>query len=66
LTWVVRTVIIDEQGETVYDEQKESPLASASKKDGRSNPTKAKKKVRKEDGTDAATKRSVCLPHKTS
>jgi len=47
LTYVVRTVILDEKGGVLYDVKKKGASATSSKKDGRSSGTQKKKAVRK-------------------
>jgi hypothetical protein len=61
---VYRTVIMNEKGEVIYDEQKETPYATTQEKNGTGTRTKKKKAVRKKDGISAESKRRVCLPQK--
>jgi uncharacterized protein GlcG (DUF336 family) len=51
LTYVVRTVIVDEKGEVLYDVKKEGASAASQKEDGSSNRTQKKKAVRKKTRT---------------
>ena len=62
LTFVVRTVITDHKGVTLYDESKESPNASKGKGAGTSKATKGKKAVRSKNGSADEAKRRVCRP----
>jgi len=63
LTWVVRTVIIDEQGETVYDEQKESPNATKAGGAETGKTAKSKKASSKASRINDESKRRVCNPN---
>ena len=62
LTSVVRMTIVNENGETIYDEQKESPLAPTTKKVRASKGTKKKKTVRKATRSGDEWKGGVCRP----
>jgi len=62
LSWVWRTVITDEKGNVIYDEQKETPMSSKGKGTGASKKAESKKAVRKKDGIADESKRRVCRP----
>ena len=62
LSWVVRTVITDEKGVTLYDEQKESPNASKGKGTGTGKTAKGKKANSQAARIADEAKRRVCRP----
>jgi len=62
LTWVVRTVITDEKGGTLYDEQKESPNATKPSSAEASTSTKGKKANSKASRIEDDAKRRICRP----
>jgi len=63
LTWVVRTVIADQKGVTLYDESKESPNASKAGGAETGKTAKSKKASSKASRINDESKRRVCNPN---
>lgn len=62
LTWVVRTVITNDKGVVLYDEQKESPTAKKAGGAATSKTAKSKKANSEASRIADEAKRRVCRP----